>query len=652
MKSSHLGRYKDIGMLLVEHRHAVDSAADADPEEMAGDARELATSLEALGPTFVKLGQLLSTRADLLPDPYLHALARLQDSVEPIGFGQIERIVSEELGVRLSKGFAEFESTPLAAASLGQVHRARLRDGRAVAVKVQRPDIRSRIVDDMDAIEEIASLADAHTDWGKRLGFADMVAEFRTSLMAELDYQQEAENLRAVGANLAGREGIVVPRPIADYTTSRVLTMDFVDGRSVGSLGPLALIDIDGPALASTLFGAYLDQILVDGLFHADPHPGNVLVTDDGRLALLDLGMVGRVEPEMQDSLTKLLLAISEGQGRRAAEVAIVLGRPLDDFDGEAFRRRAADLVMRSQDSTVGELQAGATIAELSRIAAESGLRLPPSLTMLAKTLLNLDDVSRTLDPTFDPGQAIQRESSDLLRRKLLTAASPAHVMAAAMEAKEFAEMLPARVNRVMDALASGELTLNVQGIDERDIMRGVQKLANRLAFGVVVASLVVGAALIMPIETSAKLFGYPALAIAMFLLAAAAGVGLLISIQLGDLPQRKRRWKHLGVSVAGPRAVPDPWTTRGSAQQTMARVGSRPRLPTRRRPTPTARSVRSVATWRCCRSTGASPMPSSWPMERPSRCRWTGLRSRSDRQPRPTGPTTRTPRADAATVR
>jgi predicted unusual protein kinase regulating ubiquinone biosynthesis (AarF/ABC1/UbiB family) len=542
MKSSHLGRYKDIGMLLVEHRHAVDSAADADPEEMAGDARELATSLEALGPTFVKLGQLLSTRADLLPDPYLHALARLQDSVEPIGFGQIERIVSEELGVRLSKGFAEFESTPLAAASLGQVHRARLRDGRAVAVKVQRPDIRSRIVDDMDAIEEIASLADAHTDWGKRLGFADMVAEFRTSLMAELDYQQEAENLRAVGANLAGREGIVVPRPIADYTTSRVLTMDFVDGRSVGSLGPLALIDIDGPALASTLFGAYLDQILVDGLFHADPHPGNVLVTDDGRLALLDLGMVGRVEPEMQDSLTKLLLAISEGQGRRAAEVAIVLGRPLDDFDGEAFRRRAADLVMRSQDSTVGELQAGATIAELSRIAAESGLRLPPSLTMLAKTLLNLDDVSRTLDPTFDPGQAIQRESSDLLRRKLLSAASPANVMAAAMEAKEFAEMLPARVNRVMDALASGELTLNVQGIDERDIMRGVQKLANRLAFGVVVASLVVGAALIMPIETSAKLFGYPALAIAMFLLAAAAGVGLLISIQLGDLPQRKRR--------------------------------------------------------------------------------------------------------------
>jgi predicted unusual protein kinase regulating ubiquinone biosynthesis (AarF/ABC1/UbiB family) len=542
MKSSHLGRYKDIGMLLVEHRHAVDSAADADPEEMAGDARELATSLEALGPTFVKLGQLLSTRADLLPDPYLHALARLQDSVEPIGFGQIERIVSEELGVRLSKGFAEFESTPLAAASLGQVHRARLRDGRAVAVKVQRPDIRSRIVDDMDAIEEIASLADAHTDWGKRLGFADMVAEFRTSLMAELDYQQEAENLRAVGANLAGREGIVVPRPIADYTTSRVLTMDFVDGRSVGSLGPLALIDIDGPALASTLFGAYLDQILVDGLFHADPHPGNVLVTDDGRLALLDLGMVGRVEPEMQDSLTKLLLAISEGQGRRAAEVAIVLGRPLDDFDGEAYRRRAADHVMRSQDSTVGELQAGATIAELSRIAAESGLRLPPSLTMLAKTLLNLDDVSRTLDPTFDPGQAIQRESSDLLRRKLLSAASPANVMAAAMEAKEFAEMLPARVNRVMDALASGELTLNVQGIDERDIMRGVQKLANRLAFGVVVASLVVGAALIMPIETSAKLFGYPALAIAMFLLAAAAGVGLLISIQLGDLPQRKRR--------------------------------------------------------------------------------------------------------------
>lgn len=409
-------------------------------------------------------------------------------------------------------------------------------------MKVQRPDIRSRIVEDMDAIEEIASFADAHTDWGKRLGFADMVSEFRSSLMAELDYQQEAANLRALGANLAGRDGIVVPQPVADYTTSRVLTMDLIEGRSIGSLGPLAMTDIDGPALASTLFGAYLDQILVEGLFHADPHPGNVLVTADGRLALLDLGMVGRVAPEMQDSLTKLLLAISEGQGRRAAEVAIVLGRPLDDFDGEAFRRRATALVMQHQDTTVGDFQAGTTIAELSRIAAASGLRLPPSLTMLAKTLLNLDEVSRKLDPTFDPGAAIQRESSDLMRRKLRSAASPANVMAAAMEAKEFAELLPARVNRVMDALAAGELTLNVQGIDERDIMRGVQKLANRLAFGVVVASLVVGAALIMPIETSAKLFGYPALAIAMFLVAAAAGVGLLISIQIGDLPQRKRR--------------------------------------------------------------------------------------------------------------
>ncbi|MCU1350873.1 MAG: hypothetical protein JWM05_82 [Acidimicrobiales bacterium] len=542
MRPSHLARYKDIGALLVKHRHLAGRGTAPDGEAMAEDARALACDLEDMGPTFIKLGQLLSTRADLLPPAYLQALARLQDRVEPFSFADVERIVGRELGVRVSKAFRSFDATPLASASLGQVHRAELRDGRPVAVKVQRPDIRDRIVDDMDAIEEIATLADDHTESGRRLGFADMVEEFRASLLAELDYRREADNLRALGANLSDHDRIVVPQPVADYSSGFVLTMDYVAGRSVGSLGPLGLMEIDGPALATALFAAYLDQILVHGLFHADPHPGNVLVTDDGRLALLDLGMVGRIAPEMQDSLIKLLLAISEGHGLDAADVAIALGRPLDGFDKDAFRRRAAALVDRNQGVTVGDVQAGTLIAELTQIAGESGLRLPAALTMLAKAMLNLDEVARTLDPDFDPNAAIQREAGALMRKKLLQTATPGNVMAAAIEAKEFAERLPGRVNQVMDALAAGQLTLNIQGIDERDIMRSVQKLANRVTAGVVVASMVIGAALIMRIDTRAKLFGYPALAIVMFLIAATCAVVLLVSIQLSDLPQRRRR--------------------------------------------------------------------------------------------------------------
>jgi ubiquinone biosynthesis protein len=543
MRPSHLARYKDVGLLLIKHRHLSGiGTGPSDQDEVKADAEALAEELERLGPTFVKLGQLLSTRSDLLPEPYLAALARLQDRVEPFGFAEVEATVERELGVRLGDGFHGFDHEPLASASLGQVHRAELRSGRPVAVKVQRPGIREGIERDLDAIEEIAALADQHTESGRRLGFGDMVAEFRRSLLAELDYRLEAANLEALARALAEDDRIVVPRPVRDYSSEHVLTMDFVSGRSIGQIGPLGLLDVDGPALAEALFDAYLEQVLVHGLFHADPHPGNVLVTDDGRLALIDLGMVAHVPPGMQDELIKLLLAIADGRGRDAAEVAIRLGRTLEDFDGDRFRAGAEELVGRTQQATMGELQAGRVVAELVQVAADSGLRLPAELTMLGKALLNLDEVARTLDPSFDPNAAMQRRSAELMRKKVLQSASSGNVMAAAMEAKEFAERLPGRVNQVMDALAEGKLTLNVQGIDEQELMRGIQKLANRVAAAIVVASLVIGAALIMRIDTHAQLFGYPALAIVLFLVAAGFGLWVLVGIQLSDLPQRRHR--------------------------------------------------------------------------------------------------------------
>jgi predicted unusual protein kinase regulating ubiquinone biosynthesis (AarF/ABC1/UbiB family) len=542
-RASHLARYKDIASLLVKHRHLV-AGAEAVPgsgEDPTIDAEALASDLEELGPTFVKLGQLLSTRADLLPAPYLHALTRLQDKVEPFGFEVVEEVIEREIGARISNAFRSLDHRPLASASLGQVHRAEMRDGRSVVVKVQRPGIQEQIVEDMEAIQEIAELADRHSQAGRRLGFADMVAEFRASLMRELDYRQEAANLVSLGSQLADHALIVVPQPIPDYSSALVLTMEHVAGTSISSAGPLRLMEVDGPALARALFSAFLDQILVHGLLHADPHPGNVLLTDDGRLALIDLGMTAHITPEMQDRLVTLLLALGDGRGRDAADVAIAVGRPLEGFDPDRFRQQAAELVGRTADE-VGELQAGALVAELTQIAGRSGLRLPSELTMLGKALLNLDEILRRLDPTFSPDEAIRDETAELMRKKLLQAAAPGNVLSAAMQAKELAERIPARVSQVMDALAEGQFTINVKGIDEKNLMRGVQKLANRLAAAVVVAALVIGAALIMRIETDAELLGYPAVAIVLFLLAALGGLLLLGSILLSDLPQRRRR--------------------------------------------------------------------------------------------------------------
>jgi ubiquinone biosynthesis protein len=539
-------------MLLVKHARA-EAIRDFEPGEddvsgpddeasAAQDAQRLVADLESRGPTFVKLGQLLSTRADLLPPSYLDALSRLQDDVEPVPFEVIEATVAAEIGARMSKAFRSLESKPLASASLGQVHRAVLRDGRPVAVKVQRPGVREQVLDDMEVIEELAAFVDSHTEIGRAYGFAAMAEEFRHAIMAELDYRLESANLRLLGEQLSNYDRIVVPQPIDDYSTSVVLTMDLVDGRNVGSLGPLALLEIDGRALAVQLFDAYLDQILIHGFVHADPHPGNVLLTSDGQLALIDLGMVTRVSPEMQDALIRLLLAVSEGHGPQAADVLAGLGEKRDGWDPARFESDIVSLVQRNSSLAVGELEAGRVIGELARVAGERGLRPPAELTMLGKALLNLDQVAAILDPDFDPNAEIHDHLDEIMRAKMLQSASPANLLSAAIDAKEFAEKLPGRVNKVMDALAEGQLTLNIQGIDEKELMRGIQKLANRVTAGLVIAALTLGAALMMRIDTKSKLLGYPSIAIICFLVAAVAGMVLIISALLHDLPQHRRR--------------------------------------------------------------------------------------------------------------
>ena len=321
ISANHLKRYKEIGLLFWKYGRSdlvqqmgIDKVMDA-PEEQTADSKalppeQLADDLEAMGPTYVKLGQILSGRRDLLPEPYLKALGRLQDKVKPFPFSEVEEIVTNELGVRISKGFSRFDPKPIAAASLGQVHSAALRDGRLVVVKVQRPNITAQIAEDFEVLSEIAEFLDTHTEVGKRHRFLTILEEFRLSIQQELNYEREAQNLITLGNNLKEFELLQVPQPVPDYSTRRVLTMDYVQGRKVTALGPLARLDIQGGPLAEQLFRAYLKQVLVDGLFHADPHPGNVFITDDGHLALLDLGMVGRTTPVMQEQLLKLLIAV------------------------------------------------------------------------------------------------------------------------------------------------------------------------------------------------------------------------------------------------------------------------------------------------------------------------------------------------------
>ena len=552
MSVKYFQQYKQIARLLWKYGRSdivtgMSMGDAADAKELAaqhpGDAlpTELADDLEAMGPTYVKLGQILSSRPDLLPEPYIKALSRLHDKVKPFSYAEVEEIVTTELGVRISKAFSRFDVEPLAAASLGQVHSAVLRDGRLVVVKVQRPGIDKQIAEDLEVLAQIAEWLDEHTEFGRRHRLQSIVEEFRVVLHQELNYEREASNLVTMAKNLEEFDGIFVPQPISDYSTRRVLTMDYVRGRKITSLGPLTALDMPGDALADELFKAYLKQVLVDGMFHADPHPGNVFLTSDHRIALLDLGMVGTTTPAMQENLLKILLAVSEGKSEEAATVIISMSQVGEDFDDAGLRKQICQLVVQQRDQSLADLNVGKTLLEVSQSAAKNGLYVPSALTLLGKTLLQLDEVGKILNPRFDPNAAIRRNAAEIMTQRMNKQATQGSVLSMILEMRDFLSGLPVRLNKMMDVIGNSELEVKVRAVDANLVMEGFQKIANRISTGIILASLIIGASLLMRVDTPFQLFGYPGLAILCFLAAAAGGFWLVIGIFIQDHKSKKK---------------------------------------------------------------------------------------------------------------
>jgi predicted unusual protein kinase regulating ubiquinone biosynthesis (AarF/ABC1/UbiB family) len=323
--------------------------------------------------------------------------------------------------------------------------------------------------------------------------------------------------------------------PIDDYTTSRILTMEYVAGTKIAALSQVVRLELDGAGLAEQLFRAYLKQVLVDGFFHADPHPGNVLLMDSGRLALLDLGMVARIAPRLQEHLLQLLLAISEGRSDEAMTAVLKLAEKGPAFDETIFARRVTDLVGRHQETVLRDVQVGRIVLELGRTAGEVDVRLPPELSMLGKTLLNLDQIAQQLDPNFNPNTALRKHAGEIMRSRLLKSASPGNLFSTVLEMKDLMERLPGRVNKILDAVANNELEVKIDAIDEARLMAGFQKVANRITLGLLLAALIIGAAMLMRVDTAFRILGYPGLAIIFFLLAAGGGLALMLTILLKD---------------------------------------------------------------------------------------------------------------------
>lgn len=505
-----------------------------------GSPEQFADELEALGPTFVKLGQMLSTRPDLVPPAYASALERMQEDVTPVPFDVIREQVEDALGVRVNRAYASFEEVPLGCASLAQVHRARLRDGREVAVKVQRPGVAQQLMADLELLRGITGTADRFTDIGRHVRFSEWLGEFSRSLTAELDYVAEAENLERFREHLAPFRQLWVPAPVWDYTAKRVLTMELADGRRVDEISGLRRTEQDMTPLAEDLLRGYLDQMFVHGEIHADPHPGNLRVTEDGRLAVFDLGMVANVPPRQRDRLLKLLFAAVDGRGEQVAEECIALGIRLEDYDEPKFLREVGQLIARygAHQSSMSE---GRVVLDLVRIAMQCGLRPPPELSLLGKTLLNLDTACHLLAPALDTQRVVEDQLQHVMRARLRKSLSSPSLASEMMEVQALLRDGPRKVSDILSLVAENRLQMRLTGLEESRLMENLQKIANRISVGIITAALILASAMMMRVPSAHTLWGYPVVALLLFLLGVALGAGIVVSSLVSDHRARSR---------------------------------------------------------------------------------------------------------------
>ncbi|HMU07290.1 MAG TPA: AarF/UbiB family protein [Kaistella sp.] len=497
---------------------------------------ELVEDLKKMGPTYVKLGQLLSTRPDLLPENYLQALANLQDDVETVPYEEVQKIFEEEIGVKINKAFELFDPKPLASASIGQVHLALLPSGRKVVVKIQRPGIRKKFIEELETLKNMADLAVTHSKVAKKYALDDVIEELRFILLNELDYNKEAQNLVILKENLKEFKNLIVPSPVAEYSSSKVLTMDFIDGKKITSLGNLKKIETDFTSVINDLVEAYMKQIIVDGFVHAEPHPGNIHVTAHDKVALMDLGMVAKFSPKIQEKIMMLLVGMTKKDGDHITDALL----EISEYDSakvnlDHFRKNINRLVMDSTSTNAEDMETGRILLQMNRIAADEGIKLAVELNILGKVLLNMDQIVAVLTPKYDLQKAIRRFMEKMVNKKMQQELKPENAYAFLLDNKKLLENLPGRLNKITENLANNQLELKINAIDEDRLTEGFQKVANRITSGLIIAAMIIGAALLMRIPSTYTILGYGVLPFFFFVIAIGLGLFLVYSIMFKD---------------------------------------------------------------------------------------------------------------------
>ena len=483
-------------------------------------ARAFREGLEELGTTYIKLGQLLSSRPDLLPDVYIDELKHLVDSVPPVPFAEIESVILEDLGTDV---FTSVDPEPLATASVAQTHRALLKSGRDVVVKVRRPGIVEQVELDLALLRSTATLVSNRSETARLLQLEALTDELEVHLRDELDFIEEAHNTELIGGIVEGYEGLFVPAVIHPYVTERVLVLEHVEGRKVGDdhdLEPERAAE-----LARQFFRAYVFQVVVEGVYHADPHSGNVLLTPDGRLALLDFGLLGRIDDDTRRGLSLLLLALAQNRADDVADLIIALSLTTVASDQPGFVHDVRRKLPRFHWRPLSGIRAGESLADLQRLALQYNIALPTSFALVGKTLAQADSIARTLDPQMDPIALLEEEALEVMLLEGERRLEPNRLFAYLYTQLDPLTRVPRQIGHVLSELEQGALKVGIVPTGLSELEANLRSIANRIGAAIIVAALLLSSSLLVRVH----LFRWPG--IAGFCLAAVLGLYMVWKI-------------------------------------------------------------------------------------------------------------------------
>ena len=459
--------------------------------------------IEELGPSYVKAGQVLSSRPDLIPPDILKELAKLQDDVPPFPYEQVQDVIESELKVPLDRVFRSFARVPIASASIGQVHEAVLRNGQEVVVKVQRPDIEQIVFIDTDLMHAMARYAEKRFQWARLFNMVERVEEFTKTMRQEMDYTIEAQNADRLKKNFEDDETIYVPGIYWDFTTRRVLTMEYIHGIKIKDKDRLRSRGYDLTYLTEVIGNAFIKMILIDGFFHGDPHMGNIFVMEGQVVALIDFGMVGIVDPVMRRNMARYFISIVNQDADGLVEVLSEIANIDPSTDRAALVREVGRLMSKYADVTIGQIKLEAIVMELFTLSMKYRISMPGEFTLMDKTLITLEGLGRHLDPSFDLVGTAEPAARMLLQRELDPRNFGPEAAKMVIDTRDLFTALPRRLNKITRNLEQGRLQVKLDVEQYSDTVksaaRRVSQSVNRLALAIVLAAVILLASQIIP---------------------------------------------------------------------------------------------------------------------------------------------------------